>query len=156
MTGFIDKVNSEDVTNIRSDVSGVDTKVDTVITNQAQQTKLLYKSESFAATDGTIDLAEADGGDIFIEDVLIYSLTSAADLTSVSIQTNDTEPFEIMTAAEGALANLDAEKTLKTDNSQKSFYLASGKKIQYTITGAGDWSFYAVIKYRVISSGDLI
>ncbi len=128
----------------------------TAITNQLQRDRLLYKSVSFTATDGTIDLAEADGGDIYIEDVLIYSVTDAADLTSVAIHTNDTVPFEVMTAVEGAAASLTAQTTIKTATSQKSFYLVSGKKLQYTIDTAGDWSGYVLIKYRVISSGNLV
>jgi hypothetical protein len=128
----------------------------TTITNQLQRERLLYKSVSFNATDGTIDLATATGGDLYVEDVLIYSLTAAADLTSVSIHTNDTVPFEVMTAVEGAAANLVAGKTIKTANSGVSFYLVSGKKLQYTIDTAGNWSGYIVIKYRVISSGSLV
>jgi hypothetical protein len=131
--------------------------VDTVVDNiQARTSNLLYKSISFSATDGTIDLATATGGDIYIEDVLVYSLVAATDLVSISIQTNDTTPFVVMTSVEGAAANLTAQKTVKTANSQNSFYLMSGNKLQYTIDTAGNWSGYIVIKYKVIGSGSLV
>jgi hypothetical protein len=137
-------------------IKTVDSVADTILSNQGNPSKLLYKSVSFTATDGTVDLAVATDGDIYIEDVLIYSLTAASDLTSVSLQTNDTNPFVVMSAAEGAAANLTVQTTIKTANSEKSFYLTSGKKLQYTITDAGAWSAYIVIKYRIISSGSLV
>jgi porphobilinogen deaminase len=152
MAGFKQSISEVDIQTIKTETD----KIPTVLTNQEQLSKLLYKSISFAATDGTIDLAIATDGDIYVEDVLIYSLTDAADLVSVSIQTDDAEPFVVMSDAEGALANLTAETTIKTANSQKSFYLVSGKKLQYTINTAGDWSGYVVIKYKVISSGSLV
>ena len=141
---------------IKEETNLIKTGTDNIETKQNHRTRLKYVSLSIENTDGTFDLVEADGGDIYIEDVLIYSSIAATDLTSVSILTDDTIPFIIMDSAEGVAENLVAEKTLKTTTSQKSFYLASGKKIQYIVEDTGTWSAYVLIKYRVQGSGDLV
>lgn len=134
-------------------LTDISNKLDSIDTSQ--QVKLKYVSLSFASETGTHDIVTATDGDIYIEDVLIYSVTSASDLTSVSILTDDNNPFVIMTTVEGAQASLTSQTTIKTDNSQKSFYLTSSKKLQYTIDGTGSWSAYILIKYRIQGSGSL-
>jgi PAB1-binding protein PBP1 len=144
-------------TELNTRLTTTDNKVDTVTTNQAHRDRLLYKSITLDGEAGSYDIATATDGDILVEDVLLYMLTAGATFDSVSIQTNDTTPFVVMTSVEGAVANLTAQTTIKTANSQKSFYLASGQKLQYTIAGAkGSGSCYIVIKYKVISSGSLV
>lgn len=85
---------------------------------------------------GTYDLATATGGDILIRVNKFYQITAGATFTSAAIQTNDTTAFAIMTAAEGALANLTAAKQIPTANSNTPFVLKSGKKIQLTMAGS--------------------
>lgn len=145
------------VTDIKIETDAIQTKVDDVDTNQLQRDRLLYKSITLTDVAGSYDIATATDGDIIVEDVLLYMVTAGATFDSVSIQTDDTTPFVVMTDVEGAVGNLTAQTTVKTANSQKSFYLESGKKLQYTITGAtGSGSCYIVIKYKIISSGSLV
>ena len=158
MAGFKEEYSKEElVTDITVETDAIQTKVDTVTTNQLQRDRLLYKSIILNDTAGTYDIATATDGDIIVEDVLLYIVTAGETFDSVSIQTDDTTPFVVMTDVEGDVANLTAQTTVKTANSQKSFYLASGKKLQYTITGStGSGSCYIVIKYKIISEGSLV
>lgn len=142
-------------TELNTRLGTTDGKIDTVDDKLDQRVRLKYVSLSLSAAKGTDDIAVATDGDIYIEDVMIYSVTDAADLTSISIQTTDAVPFVVMSAVEGGVANLTATTNIKTANAQKSFYLASGKKLQYTIDGIGSWSAYILIKYRIISGGTL-
>ena len=85
---------------------------------------------------GTYDLCTATGGDIVIHDMNFPVTVSGATFTSVAIQTNDAVPWVIMTAIEGAVANIIAGTNLQPANKGKSFTLVSGKKIQYTLVGS--------------------
>jgi hypothetical protein len=142
-------------TELNTRLGTTDTKIDTVDDKLDQRIRLKYVSLSLSAATGTDDIAVATDGDIYIEDVSIYSLTNASDLTSVSIQTADAVPFVVMSAVEGGVANLTSGTNIKPANAQKSFYLVSGTKLQYTVDGTGDWSAYILIKYRSISGGTL-
>lgn len=150
-------INALTSTELNTRISTTDGKVDTVNTNQLHRDRLLYKSLTLNDEAGSYDIATATGGDILIEDVVLYMVTAGATFDSVSIQTDDTTPFVVMSAVEGAVANLTVQTTIKTANSQKSFYLASSKKLQYTITGAtGSGTCYVLIRYKIISEGSLV
>lgn len=112
---------------------------------------------NLAQAAGTYDLATVNNtGGIVIVGVDIYVLTAGATLTSVSIQTDDTTPEIILSALEGALANLTVGKNVVKAFS-KSIYLHVAKKIQYTIVGAtGSGSLRVVVRYRpIVNGGDI-
>lgn len=110
---------------------------------------------NLAQAAGTYDLATA-AGDVLINlsDVAIYVATAGATLTSVAIVTNQTNATTILSAAEGAVANLVAQKNLVRAVACPSIVLKSGQKIQYTIVGAtGSGSLQVTIPYIPLSAG---
>lgn len=118
----------------------------------------LMKCKTFTANlaqaAATYDLVTANAtGGVVIQDIQIYVATAGATLTSVAIQTNDTTSVPILTALEGALANLTVGK-----NVVKVFtgptYLHTSKKIQYTIVGTtGTGSLLVVVRYQPTVAG---
>lgn len=107
---------------------------------------------NLAQAAATYDLCTASG-DVLIEDVQFYVSTVGATFTSVAFQTNDTTLLQLLTAVEGAVASLLAQKTLRPAEKQQ-FQLRSGKKIQYTIVGAtGTGEIRATVRFRPISAG---
>lgn len=113
----------------------------------------------------TLNLAQAAAaydivtatGDLIIVDYTIYVTTVGATFDSVSIQTNDTTPQILMTAVEGAVANLTALANIQPANQGKSFRLSNGKKIQFTIAGAtGTGAIKIALLYRPITDGAFI
>lgn len=103
---------------------------------------------------GTYDMASVNAiGGIVIQDINVYVLAAGSLLTSISIQTNDSTPVVILSAAEGALANLTVGK-----NVTKVFvgpsYLHTSKKIQYSIIGLTGSGFLLVaVRYQSTVSG---
>ena len=106
----------------------------------------------------TYDAATAVG-DVLIKGIALYcSVAGGGDLTSVSIQTNSTTPLILLTAAEGAVANLLAQSH---PNAACNLFigpwtLRSGQKIQYSLIAAGaahTGTLKLVINYRPISVG---
>ena len=106
----------------------------TAVYQQVPQGVAIAVNEAQAAA--TYDLATATGGDVLVTVNKFYQITAGATFTSLAIQTNDTTAFPIMSAAEGALANLTAAKQIATANNLAPFILKSGKKIQMTIAGS--------------------
>jgi hypothetical protein len=106
---------------------------------------------------GTYDICAASGGGCYVEDVVVYVTTAAATLTSVSIQTNQANSTTVMSAVEGAVANLISQKVVSLALS-RPIYLADGQKLQYTIVGAtGTGALLVVPKYYPTnSSADLV
>ena len=109
---------------------------------------------SLAQAAATYDLATVNAvGGILIHDVSIYCATVGLTFTSVSIQTNDTTAVVILSAVEGAVANLTAGK-----NIAKAFtgptYLHTSKKLQYSIIGAtGTGSLLVIVRFMPTVSG---
>ena len=66
-------------------------------------------------------------------------LCSDATLTSISVQTDDTTPGEIISAANGAVANLTAEAELSWTGWVR---INTGTKIQLTIAGGAEGAEY--------------
>lgn len=115
---------------------------------------------NLAQAAGTYDLGTASGGDILIDlqKLAMYVATVGATFTSVSIQTNQTSTTTILSAVEGAVANLIAQKNLvRAIPVIGGLMLKSGQKLQYTIIGAtGTGSLNVVIPYMPISMGAII
>lgn len=103
---------------------------------------------NLAQAAGTYDLATVNAtGGVVIESVQLYESVAGATFTSVAIQSNDTTAVTILTAGEGAVANLTVGK-----NIAKAFtgptYLEASKKLQYTIVGStGTGTMKAIIKF---------
>lgn len=118
------------------------------------QLKTKVFTANLAQAAGTYDLATCNStGGIVIQDVQLYMSVAGATFTSVAIQTNDTTLVPILSAVEGAVANLSVGK-----NVVKAFaaatYLHTSKKIQYTIVGVtGTGTMLVVIRYQPTVSG---
>lgn len=108
---------------------------------------------NLAQAAATYDLCTVTG-DMFIEKFAIYVATVGATFTSASVQTNQTTAWNLMTSAEGAVANLAAQKNMNTATTNIPFVLKSGQKIQYTIVGpTGTGSLRVELLCRPITSG---
>src|SRR5574343_163212 len=101
---------------------------DTNLTKSASLT--LYLAQAAA----TYDAGTVAGGAIMLLDTVAYVTVVGATFTSVCIQINTTTAVEIMSAAEGAVANVTAGKNLKVFTTR--IIIPSGNKIQYTIIGS--------------------
>jgi hypothetical protein len=103
----------------------------------------------------TYDAFEAVNGDVLIESASFYVATPGADFTSVAVATDQTNPVTLLTAAEGAVANIVAQKTLDFAYARFPFLLEQGQKIQYTLDGAGTAGAIAlVVTYRPAILGE--
>jgi len=103
----------------------------------------------------TYDLCTATGGDvvIYLDRTAWYVDTAGTLFTDVAVQTDQTTPNVLLTAGEGALANILAQATLAPAN-VTPFILKAGQKIQYTITGAqGTGAVSVYFHYRPASGG---
>lgn len=116
----------------------------------------------------TLNLAQAAGtydactafGDVLIDPtwISIYVATAGATFTSVSIQTNQTNATTILTAGEGAVANLTAQRCVPHAlPTSQGILLKSGQKIQFTLTGAtGTGSLQIAIPFYPLSASATI
>lgn len=102
-------------------------------------------------------LLVAGGGAVLIESVALrlpsVDCSDDAALTAISLETDDTTPVEILTAANGAVANLTAEAQFVYTT---PFVLAEGKGIVLTIAGgAADAATVCTlaVKYRALEAG---
>ncbi len=112
----------------------------------------------------TIDLNQAAGTytlftgttqTVLVEKLTITMPNSAAGgaLTSISIQTDNTTPRIFINSSQGAVANLTAEAEISKD---APITIATGKKIQLTITGGAHGVAYSctvTVLYRAIVAG---
>lgn len=105
---------------------------------------------------GTYDVCTAVG-DILILGQELFVAVAGVGLTSLEVLTNQTTVVQILTAAEGAVANLTIDKNLLglTMNNLQQFQLRNGEKIQYKIntTNGTAGSIKMVVQYRPISGG---
>lgn len=111
---------------------------------------------NLAQASGTYDLCTATGSvHINLADIAAYVATVGATLTSVSIQTSQTNSTIILSAAEGAVANLIVQKNLvRAIAGAQSITLRNGQKLQYTLTGlTGTGSLIVVVPFLSISAG---
>lgn len=106
----------------------------------------------------TYDICTATGGDILIKNAKVYVGTATITLTSVSVQTNMTTSTVILSAVEGAVANLTGDKMIVAAFTGPLF-LSSGKKLQFTIIGttSAQGTMKLIVEYMRGSAGaDLI
>lgn len=129
-----------------------------ISSNLTQETKTFTLNLAQAA--GTYDLATASGsGDLLVQlDSLgFYVTTAGATFTSVSVQTNQTTPVVLLSAAEGAVASLTVNKNLARNIGTAgfpAFILRNGQKIQYTLVGAtGTGAMIMTIRFFPTASG---
>ena len=125
--------------------------------DDTRQQLVVRLTANLAQAAATYDLATVSGGAIVIDlyNVAMYVATAGATLTSVSIQTNQTNATTILSATEGAVANLIAQKNLvRVIPVIGSLYLASGQKLQFTIVGTtGTGSLLVIIPYMAVDAG---
>ena len=118
------------------------------------QQKCKVFTANLAQAAATYDLATVNAvGGVVILGVDVYCVTAGATFTSVAIASNDTVPVAILSAVEGAVANLSAGK-----NIAKAFtgptYLHTGKKLQYAIVGVtGTGSLRVIVRYQPSAAG---
>lgn len=112
---------------------------------------------NLAQAAATYDLCTASG-DLFIFKMGIYVATVGATFTSVAIQSNQTTAFVILNAADGAVANVQAQRSMPTTWTQASpWSLRSGQKIQFTLVGAtGTGSLRVQVQYLPLTGGALL
>lgn len=128
-----------------------------IITSETQTVIVKSFTANLAQAAGAYDLCTATNGGILIEAWSVYVATAGATFTSVKLHTNQTNDINLMSAAEGAVANLIAQKVLSLSNPNYPIYLASGQKVLYTIVGAtGTGSLTAVLRYRPVDSGAIL
>lgn len=113
-----------------------------------QRFKTLQKSVDLSQAAGSYTLYTCNGtGGVVLLGADIYCTVSGATFTSVSIQTNATTPFVILSAGEGALGNIVAGKNL-VKAYQQGGYLATSGLIQYTMAGsAGSGTLLMTLRY---------
>lgn len=106
---------------------------------------------------GTYTLCTATNGDVLVDiyDLAIYVATAGATLTSVSIQTSQTNATTILSAVEGAVANLIAQKNLvRAIPVVGGVLLKTGQKLNYTIVGAtGSGSLNVTVPFYPTAAG---
>ena len=106
----------------------------------------------------TYDAATAVGDVLVVGMALYVSTVGGGDLTSVSIQTDATTPIVLLTAAEGAVANLLAQchPLAQFQLFPSRWTLRSGQKIRYSLIASGaahTGALKLIIEYRPISAG---
>jgi len=101
----------------------------------------------------TYDLYTATTGTVYVQSFMLTmpsspDVTDDATITSISIQTDTTTVIELLSAANGAKANLIADTEFAYTT---PFYLPVGNKIQLTIAGgAADASTVCDVTARYI------
>ena len=102
---------------------------------------------------GTYDIFNASA-DLLVLHCNVYVNTAADTLTSVSIQTDQTNAVVIMSGAEGAVTNLTAQKNIPISAPNFPFFLRGGQKIRYSIVGSqGNGQLILNVVYRPIIEG---
>lgn len=99
------------------------------------------------------DLAVVSGGAILVTSATAYVGTSVTGLTTLAVSTNNTIPVVLLTATAAASLTGDLNLTPFTTR----LYLASGKKIQYTVIGTGTaGTMFLAVEYRPLTVGAVI
>ena len=84
------------------------------------------------------------------------NIVAGGAITSISIQTDDATPQILLSATDGAVANLVAEAQLAWQNFNAPILIKVGKKVQLTIAGGAHGVAYVcdiVAKTRAVTSG---
>jgi len=109
---------------------------------------------NLAQAAATYDITTAVGGDVVLNPELCawYVDTSGTLFTSVSVQTNTANPTVLLTAVEGALANILIGKNLQPAWRQPSI-IRSGGKLQFTMIGlTGVGQITLMLSFKPLSS----
>ena len=105
---------------------------------------------------GTYDVLTAVG-DVMILGQETFVKVAGVGFVSIELLTNQTTTVQIMTAAEGAVANITIDKNLLglTMPNNQRFQLRNGQKIQLKINGTNGTAgeLRLVVEYRTISGG---
>lgn len=126
----------------------------TRLQDDTRQMKVARLTANLAQAAGTYTLGTVSVGAIQISKATVYVSTAGATFTSVQIKTNQTNSVNIMSAAEGAVANLTAQKNVTIANANVPITLESGQLLQYVIVGAtGTGQLLVTIEYRPITAG---
>lgn len=112
--------------------------------------RLTSFTADLAQAAGTYTLATCTGG-VLIKSVTIFVATAGATLTSVAVQTNNTTVDAILSAVEGAVANVTGGKNLKVYTTLT--VLPTTKLITYAIVGAsGAGALTVVVEWVPLTS----
>ncbi len=137
---------------VSADIAVIDTLVDVQVMGRAQIAATTIDLNQAAAS---YDLFTGTTQVVILESLNIKMPTGAAGgaLTSISIQTDDATPGVIISAADGAVANLISEAELGWTG---TLYIKVGTKIRLTIAGGAHGVGYVcnvTAKYRAVVSG---
>lgn len=101
----------------------------------------------------TYDLATVSGGAIILIAATAYVGTAVTGLTTLAVVTNNTIPVTLLAAT--AAAALTGDLSLAPFVTRS--YMASGKKIQYTVIGTGTaGTMFLAVEYRPLAAGATI
>ena len=148
--------------NVKASLDLLHTDVDAIIVDtdvkSVGKLQIATTTEDLNQAAGTYHLFEGTTQDVLIESLLIRMPNAAAGgaITSISIQTDDTTPQVLISAADGAVANLTAEAQLAWQNYNASVLIKTGTRIQLTIAGGAHGTSYVcevVVKVRAVTSG---
>lgn len=123
----------------------IDSLVDGISLNRTRVLQVELDQHTDA---GDVTLATVTGS-VIIEEVIIKTKTTHADLTSIAVTAGAAKVLELISAAAGAAANLDAED--KQVKSSGEVELGNGKTLVITFAGASNSNHVtmtATIKYR--------
>lgn len=120
-----------------------------------EKNKTVALTLNLAQAAATYDAGTVSGGSIMLLEAVAYVSVVGATFDSVSIQTNNTTAVEILSAAEGAVANITADKNLKVFTTKT--VIPSGKKIQFTIVGStGTGTIILYVRYQPLANGAVL
>jgi len=133
----------------------LDARLDTKVAGKQQIAKT---TEDLNQVAGTYDLFTGTTQDVLLESLLIRmpNIVAGGAITSISIQTDDATPQVLLSAADGAVANLTAEAQLAWQNFNAPILIKVDKKIQLTIAGGAHGIAYVcdvIAKTRAVTSG---
>lgn len=99
--------------------------------------KVAQASMNLAQAANSYDLLTCSGSAVVITNAVVFCTVVGATWTSVTVQTDDTVPFVLMDATQGARANFVANSNVALTWPQVTrIYLRSGQKLRMTIAGS--------------------
>lgn len=104
---------------------------------------------------GTFDLCTAVGWDclVYADTMVFYMSQGGLLVTSLSFATSQSNPTTLLSAVEGALVNLGAQKVVQHAFAG-AFILKAGQKIRYTVVGIlGSGLCDVKFEYRPLING---
>ena len=128
------------------------------VNRAAGKQQIANTTEDLNQVIGTYDLFTGTTQDVLLESILIRmpNIVAGGAITSISIQTDDATPQVLLSAADGAVANLTAEAQLAWQNFNAPILIKVGTKVQLTIAGGAHGVAYVcdiVAKTRAVTSG---